>query len=437
MKTLHYKSLIVFLLMFGWYNTSLLSQSAAYDIDSISRMYVEGKYSNIIEQLGKENNNQLSAIEYYYLGMSHAQLKNLKNALTGLEKAVALDSLNNNYRLNYARFLNQYGRINDAVKHYQLIINKDTANVIALFELGIIQTQKKDFELAYNLFTKVSEINNQDFLAAYYRAVTKINMLSTKEDTTEAYILISKAIGLNMEYYPVFELAGSFAIASKNYMFGFGQYARLIQLNPNRAEYYYRAGFCAGKSKHYDLAIGLLNKAINRDSTVANFYSHLGYCYFAVGEFDSALASYKIAAEIDNSNPSNDINVALTYEKLDSLSQAQVYFESALQKYPYEDIVYTLDKLAQLSYRLKNYNQVLNFAEKALVLDPTSAQSLFYLACSFDRLNKTNKALDYYKKALVELKKDEKHSREAEYVNEQISQIESKAKERKFWEGSK
>lgn len=431
------KTPLIFFL-FTWGNSLLLlSQNISSDINIIARMYVEGNYSKITEYFEKEKSTSLSAIEYYYLGMSYSQLKNLTMALQALEKAVEIDSLNNNYRLNYARFLNQYGRINEAMKQYQIVIDRDTLNVTGMFELGLIKTLKRDFDTAYNLFTRISEINDKDFLAAYYRAFTKINMLSTKQDTIDAYILINEAVRLNMEYSPIFELAGSFGIASKNYMYGFGQYSRLIQIDPERVDYFYRAAFCAEKSKLFNPAIGLFNKAIKRDSTVANYYSHLGYCYFALGEFDSALVAYKKASEIDYSNPSNDINVALTYEKLDSLSQAQIYFESAIYKYPYEDIVYAFEKLSQLSYRQKNYNQAISYSEKALVLEPASAQALFYAACSLDRVNKTNKALEYYKKASIELKKDKKFSKELEYVNEQISQIELKTKERKFWEGSK
>lgn len=430
--------IFLFVVTFLGINNSMLSQNQSYaEIDKVLRMYVEGQYSKIIDYLEKEKNEPLTSTEYYYLGMSYAQLKNLKNALTGLGKAVELDSLNINYRLNFARYLHQYGRTKEAISNYNFIIDKDSSNIIALYELGLVNLPLRDFEEVKRIFTKVCSLNETDFLARYYLAFAQANTAVTAEDTANVYVSISKAINLNFEYIPTWELGGSFAIASKNYMYGLWQYIRLTQLNPNKAEYYYRAGFCAEKVKYYDTAIGLLNKAIKRDSTIANFYSHLGFCYFALGEFDSALVAYKNAVLLDDENPANDINVALTYEKLDSLNNASIYYESALQKYPYDKIIFTLEKLASVNYRMRNFNEAIIFCDRALNLDPNSVQSLFYMACALDQLNKTNKALEYYKKALVELKKDEKFSKETEYVIQQIAQIESKVKERKFWEGSK
>jgi tetratricopeptide (TPR) repeat protein len=433
-----YKKIFLLLSVFTGLGNSVFSQNQSYgEIDRVPKMYIEGQYLNVINYLENEKKEPLTSNEYYFLGMSYAQLKNLKKALTGLEKAVELDSLKIIYRLNFARYLFQYGRTNEAITHYNFIIDKDSTNIIALFELGMVNLPLRDFEEVKRIFTKVCSLNENDFLARYYLALSQANTASTAEDSSNVFISISKAISLNFEYIPSWELAGSFAIASKNYMYGFGQYIRLTQLNPNKAEYFYRAGFCAEKVKHYDMAIGLLNKAIKRDSTIANFYSHLGFCYFAVGEFDSALVAYKNAVLFDDVNPANDINVALTYEKLDSLNKANIYYESALQKYPYDKIIYTLEKLAAVNYRLGNFNRALIFCDRALNLDPNSVQSLFYMACTLDRFNKTSKALEYYKKALAELIKDEKFSKETEYVNEQITQIESKVKERKFWEGSK
>lgn len=431
-----YNIILLCLLVFMGLNNILLSQNQSYnEIDKIRQMYVEGEYLKITNYLEKEKKEPLTSNEYYYLGMSYAQLKNLKNALIGLEKAVELDSLNVNYRLNYSRYLNQYGRTKEAVNHYKFIIDKDSSNVIALYELGTINLSLRDYETAKSIFTKVCTLNEDDFLARYYLALSQVYTASTQVDSANAFISISKAISLNMEFIPAWDLGGAFAVSSNKYMMGFTYYWKLTQLDPNRAEYFYRAGFCAEKAKHYDMAIGLLNKAIQRDSTVANYYSHLGYCYFAVSEFDSALFAYEKAAELDFTNPANDINVALTYEKLDSLDNAIIYYESALEKFPYNKIISVFEKLVSINYRQKNYNKVQTICEKALTLDPESSHSLFYMACALDRENKTSKALEYYNKAAIQLAKDEKFTDELKYVNEQIEEIKTKVKERKFWEG--
>lgn len=424
----------IFLVHSSTFSITLMQGVLNQEVD-IVRLYIEAQYSKIINLLENKTQTTFTASDYYYLGMSYSQLRKLNKALDALHSAVALDSVNDGYRLSYGRLLNQYGKTNEAVNNYNVIINHDSLNSFALHELGLIYINRKEYQQAKKIFSKLCEQNKEDFLSAYYLALTKVETAETESDSLDASLSISNATRLNIEYTPSFELAGAYCLANNNYMPAFAHYSRLTVLNPTKAEYFYRAGFCLEKTKNYDGAIGLFNKAIGRDSTVANYYSHLGYAYFMAGEYDSSLVAYRSAALLDFENPASYMNLGLVYEKMDSIVQAKFMFEKALEVYPYERIIHATEKLILLNYRLKNYEQTTLLCEQVMVLSPNNVPALFYLACTFDAEGKTNKALEYYKKASVELVKDDLYKKELEYVNTQIQLVTQNIKERKFWEG--
>lgn len=403
--------------------------------DDIVKLYIGSDYQKVIEIQKSKKTGDLTAADWYYLGLSYLQIKNIKEAVNAFERCVKIDSANIAYRLNYSRALNQLGRTEDAIKNYDIIVEKDSSNIAALYDVGLILINRKDFVSALPIFAKLCDFNRSDFLSAYYLALSVYQTAETPEDTLRVNDLIFKSRLLNFEYIPSAELAGVFDLNRNYFENAYVSYSLLTILNPANAEYFYRAGFCFEKMKNYDGAIGLFNKAIKRDSTVANYYSHLGYSFFMVGEFNSSLAAYKYAAVMDPENPASYLNLGLVYEKLDSLEAAKNAYERSLQFYPYSKIIFATEQLEAINYRLKNFEQTQVLCEQALTLAPNSIESLFYLACSLDALGKSNKAVEIYKKAAALLENDEKYKTELEHVNKRIEEIAIKVKEKNFWEG--
>lgn len=405
------------------------------NINEIIKLYNESEYQKVIDLLSAKNPEELTTEELYYLGLSNFQVKNLKSAANAFEMCVKIDSSKISYRLNYARTLNLIGRANEAITNYDFIIKKDSTNTAALYDLGFIYTGKKDFPRAKKIFTKLSELNKKDFLSAYYLALCAYQTCETHEDTLRVNDLIFNSRLLNFEYIPSAELSGIYDLNRNNFASAVVSYSLLTKLNPENAEYFYRAGFCYEKMKDYDSATVFFKKAVKLDSTIANYYSHLGYAHFMLEKYDSSLSAYLKAAVLDPENSASYLNIGLVYEKMDSLDLASAYYEKALQFYPYSKIVYTAEKLIEVNYRLKNYEQVQVLCDQVLALAPKSVQSLFYSACSYDAAGKTDLALERYKSAADQLKNDERFKNEFNYVTTQIEKIKSRDKERKFWEG--
>ena len=424
--------IIFFVVIITQKNMTASPQGGGNDIVAL---YNANEYLKVIEFVKKKNADEITAADWYYAGLSYLQIRNIKEAVDVFERCLKMDSTNIGYRLQYSRALNQKGRINDAVKNYEMIIEKDSSNAAALYDLGLIFINRKDFISARSIFEKLSKSNTTDFLSAYYFAFTFYQTAVTSEDTVKAGDYIFKAKLLNFEYIPTFELSGIYYLNLGDYERAIYDYSMLTQLNPLNAEYFYRAGFCLEKTKNYKAAIGFFNKAVEKDSSVTNYFSHLGYVYFMAEEYDSSISAYAKSTVLVPDDPSPYLNLGLVYEKIDSLGLAKTYYEKALQLYPYGKIVFNTEKLISIDYRLKNYEQVQLLCQQVLAIAPASVQSLFYSACSYDAEGETNLALIKYKDAAAQLKKEDKYKSEYKYVIEQIEKINEKVQERKFWEG--
>jgi tetratricopeptide (TPR) repeat protein len=396
--------------------------------DDIVKLYYENKYQEIIDTILRKSPNQVSSEEWFYLGLSYSQLRNFDRAKVSLKICTQLDSLNNNYRLSYSRLLNQMGLTDEAICNYRKTLEIDSSNATALFDIGLIYVQRKEFEKATPVFKNLFAKNGNDFLSAYYFALTSYETAQTLEDTIKAGNMISNAVKINLNYIPSYELAGEYNLDRKQYEEAYNDYSHLSFLNPQNGEYFYRAGCCLEKIMDYDGAVKLFSDAIKRNTENANYYNHLGYSYFMKGQYDSSLFAYSSVAAIDYLNPATYESLGLVYEKMDSLEAAKECYERAIQFHPYSKIKTDMEKLIGIAYKLKNYEQVQFLCEQVLTLLPNSAQSLYYRACTFDVLGKRNDALKTYKQAAVELSKEDRFKTQLKFVNEQIARMTIKAK---------
>jgi len=185
--------------------------------DDIIKLYYENKYQEIIETVLRKSPNQVSSEEWFYLGLSYSQLRNFDRAKVSLKICTQLDSLNNNYRLTYSRLLNQMGLTDEAIVNYKIILENDSSNTTALFDIGLIYIERKEFENAAPVFKNLFEKNSNDFLSAYYLALISYETAQTPDDSIRTGGLISNAVRLNLNYIPSYELAGNYHLDRKQY----------------------------------------------------------------------------------------------------------------------------------------------------------------------------------------------------------------------------
>lgn len=149
-----------------------------------------------------------------------------------------------------------------------------------------------------------------------------------------------------------------------------------------------------------------LERARPGDATVA---FHFGNAYYETGGsfpvedndrafayYDSAVASYQRAVEIDSTYSKAYVNMGLTYEALQKRADARGALRKAIEVNPNDVLAYC--HLGQLEASASNYGAAMDNYRRALALDPNSAQAHYNLGLAFAETK-------VFKEALVEWEK--------------------------------
>ncbi len=197
-----------------------------------------------------------------------------------------------------------------------------------------------------------------------------------------------------------------------------------IEMFPNQPIPYLLGGIGSFQNKNYEKAKNLLETGkdlvVNNNALLEQFYSTLGDTYNELKMYPESYAAYDKVLEL---NPDNSIvlNNYAYYLSLRSehLEKAEKMAKKAVTLDPYNQN--NLDTYAWVFYKLKKYNDALEWEKKALANGgDSSGVVLEHLGDIYYQLGKKDEALKYWKQAVN--KKD--HS----------DLLEKKIKEKKLYE---
>lgn len=405
-----YFIIIVFAALFLMVNHATVSaqNNSLSNRDSLltqcKKFYNENLFGKAVEVYKDVDITTLSAEELYYLGLSLSNLRRTIDASQYFEKAVTLAPDHNGYRLQYARVLSQIGKTNEAVSNYNEIISRDSNNVTALYELGRLYFDTKEYFKAIRIFDRLVNLNNNDFLSSYFLGYA-MQLSSNPKFAEQSVSNLEHAVAINPEYVPAITLLASSKYGLKQFEEANVLYGIAIRLRLNVAEYYFCSGLCFEKLSQHRDAADFYSKAVSLDTTIANYFDHLGYANFNLGKYDSAVIAYKKAAAIDE-NPTYFVNLGITYAKMDSVDQSLKSFQKALASMPFDKIGYLYNQIAAVHYLKKNWKEARDAYQSALVYDPGNSNAQYFLAVVFDKLIDAKKAIPAYEK-FIELAADD------------------------------
>jgi tetratricopeptide (TPR) repeat protein len=183
----------------------------------------------------------------------------------------------------------------------------------------------------------------------------------------------------------------------------------------------------------------------------------LAYNSALIGQYEVAIELYKQVLAAEPNNDYDKFSLAVVYQKIGQFRQAKTLYYQLLKSNPSNqeeivgnllavlieesprDAVYLLSRLAvqnpksgyvfaqaAIAYdRIKNYDQAINFLQKAITLDPVNANYQYNLAVIYDKTSQYEKALESYL-AVVKNYTDENQSVPLDQVQRRIESIRNK-----------
>ncbi|MHB8904938.1 MAG: tetratricopeptide repeat protein [Melioribacteraceae bacterium] len=395
------------------FNDSLLTQC--------KKNFNEGLYKEAVMLYRNADFEKLSAEELFYLGLSFNNLRETIKASQYFKKAVEILPEHKGYRIQFARTLSQLGKTDEAINNYQTVIESNSTNVTALYELGLIYFDTRDYKDAIGIFNRLVTLNSNDFLSSYYLGYSM--MLSTNPEFAETAIKhLEYSIALNQSYIPAISILASSKFNLQKYYDANTLYSIAIKLRPLNADFYFKSGMCYERLKLYSEAANQYSKAVALDSNEVNYFDHLGFVHYNLNNFDSAVAAYKMAASIDD-NPTYFINLGYTYAKMDSIKRSIESFQKALALMPVDKIGNIYNQIGAVYYSKKNYKEAKLAYEKSLLYYPGNIDAQFYIALINDKLMDWKNANLAYKKVLELADDDSLQTERVNFANKRLKEL--------------
>ncbi len=386
--------------------------------------YNEGSYRESLALYSAVPYEKLSSEESFYLGLSCNNLRDLYKASQYFRKAVELAPGHNGYKIQLARTLSQMGRINEAVQNYNAVIERDSNNVTALSDLGMIYFEMREYQKAVILYKKLVLMNDDDFLSSYYLGSSML--LSADPGNAETALKhLEHSIAVNQEYLPAITLLAASKFNLQKYYEANALYGMAIKLQPKNAEFIFKSGKCLERLKFFAESSLLYNKAAALDSNQADYYDHLGFVYFNMGKYDSAAAAYRKAVSIDD-NPVYFTNLGFTYAKMDSVERSVESFEKAVSHMQADKISTVYNQIGALHYSRKNYKDAASAYEKALIYYPENIDAQFYLGMIQEKMMDWKKAREAYRKVIRLAEGDSTQQERIDYSKKKIAELKKK-----------
>ena len=252
------------------------------------------------------------------------------------------------------------GQLGQAKVIYEEILKLNSKNFDALYLLGTIAAQTKQWNKALKLMDD-----------------------AISEEKTNAYVYNNR---------------GNVLKELNHLERALESYDKAIDLKNNYAQAYFNRGVVQHQIGYLEEAIWSYTKAIEFNTGDAQAYLNRGIIFQQQGHLDKALESYDKAIKIENSYYEAYTNRGNVLKELNRIEEALESYDKAIQlKFDYSAAFYNRGVLLQ---ELNLLGPALESYDKAIEFNPDYAQALNNRGVVLQELNLLSSALESYDKAI-------------------------------------
>lgn len=227
----------------------------------------------------------------------------------------------------------------EAKRIYKDLIDKDKTDFNALYLLGTLEVQEKNYKDGIIYLKKSLQINQKNFIALNNLGLAYFNLKDM--ELAEKYFL--KSLEINPNYFESYNNLGNIFLNKKNYLKAIKYYIKCLSINnsytisllnvarlliekrkyklskkildkikiiePKNAEIYFLNGIIEKKNFRYDIALDSFMTSINLKLDYCEAYNEIGFLYILSKDFNKAEYYLKKAIEIDKNYVEAKFNI--------------------------------------------------------------------------------------------------------------------------------
>ena len=287
------------------------------------------------------------------------------------------------------------GRLPEAERIYQQILQADPNQPIALHLLGVIAHQVGKNDIAVDLITKALAIK-PDYAEAHYNLGKAFTELGNLGEAAASY---HKALAIYPDYAEAHNNLGLALQDLGDLDEAVASYRKAIAIKSDFAEAHNNLGLALQDLGELDEAVASYHKALALNPDYTEAHNNLGVAFKKLGKLDEAVASYHKALTLNPDFAEAHSNLGLALQDLGELDEAVACCHKALDLKP--DLVEAHNNLGLALQDLGKMDEAVASYRKALVLNPDYAGAHNNLGLAFQDLGELDEAVASYRKALV------------------------------------
>lgn len=290
--------------------------------------------------------------------------------------------------------MHRAGRLIDAKRGYQEILESNPDNVTALHLLGVLLAEEGDLEQAQELLERASALDPHADVLYLHLA----NILKAKGLFNQAAQVLQDLIKVSPKFAAAFNNLGTVYFAQAKLNKALEQYQIAIDLQPNYADAYYNLGLVLNKLNRTQEAMNTYAALLDLSPEHPGAHFQIGCLFMQQQKYDKAAKHF---LKIELNHPfhfETQSNLATCFLKLGQLTKAKSHYMQALELIPGD--LQVLFNLGVISMQQGHLFDAITFYSRINSINPDHFDAQNNLAFAYLTLKKNEQALKHYREAL-------------------------------------
>jgi tetratricopeptide (TPR) repeat protein len=278
--------------------------------------------------------------------------------------------------LESAGLAHQAGRLSEAERLYQQVLEADPTHAEAWHMLGIAKAQAGDNAGAADCIGRAIQMRPGN--AGYHTNLGNVLQETRLEDAVTAY---RHALALAPNLAEIHNNLGNALQRKGEIDQAIESYRRAISIRPAFPEAHFNLGNALHKKQRWDDAITAYHKALSLRPNYPDAYLNLGIALFEKGDLEQAIAAYRRALELHPDMTEAHANLGRALLRLSRHDQAIAEFTRALAMRPDQpDVEHDLGNALREAGRL---DEAIGAYQRSLSTRPEFPDSHFGLGWTY------------------------------------------------------
>lgn len=225
------------------------------------------------------------------------------------------------------------GRLAEAEKIYNQILQTEPAQPVALHLLGVVAHQVGQNEAAVDLINKALAAA-PDYLEAHFNLGNALSALGRLEDAIASYL---GALAIKPDYPEALSNLGNAQKGLGRLVEAVESYGKAVAINPGHIEAHYNLGVTLYDLDRFEDAAASYRTALTINPDFAEAHNNLGNALKELGRLDEAVASYHATLAVKPDLADTHRNLATVLQDQGKIDEAVERMDVALSHNPDKD----------------------------------------------------------------------------------------------------